>query len=112
MIGSGRRRMDFVFVTDVVEALLAAAVAPLAGGTVMDIGSGASTSIRDLVERVRALIPDAREARYGSFPDPLLQHERVADIDRTYELSGWRPSTALDDGLARTIHWYRREEPV
>ena len=110
LIGSGRRRMDFVFVGDVVESLLAAAIAPVAGGTVLDVGSGAPTTIRDLVERIRTLIPDAQEARYGHFQDRLLEHERVADIGRTHALSGWRPSTALDEGLERTIHWYRGEE--
>lgn len=110
LIGSGRRRIDFVFVTDVVDALLAAAAAPLDPGVALDVGSGDSTSIRELVERIRALVPDAEEAHYGHFPDRPLEHERVADIGPTFDLVGWQPTTPLDVGLARTIDWYRGEE--
>jgi nucleoside-diphosphate-sugar epimerase len=57
-------------------------------------------------------VPDGVEAEYGRRPDRALEHERIADVERTYDLIGWRASTSLEEGLGRTVEWYRREGTV
>jgi hypothetical protein len=77
-LGSGRRRVDWVYIDEVVEALLAAAIEPAATGRVVDIGSGCPVSIRDTV----TLIIDDRVERAAGvrrLPDRSGDRDRVAD---------------------------------
>jgi UDP-glucose 4-epimerase len=108
-LGSGRRRIDWVYVGDVADALVAAGLADDLAGQTIDIGSGERTSVREVVERITALLAPSIEPRFGDVPDRALEHERVADVERTRNMLGWTSSTSLDDGLARTVEWYRAQ---
>jgi nucleoside-diphosphate-sugar epimerase len=108
-LSSGRRRIDWVYVGDVADALVAAGSAEGLAGQTIDIGSGERTSVREVVERITALVAPSIEPRFGDVPDRALEHERVADVERTRTLLGWSSSTSLDDGLARTVEWYRAQ---
>lgn len=106
-LSSGRREVDWVYVDDVVDALLAAAVAGPADGTPIDIGSGEAWTIRSIVDRLARLASGEGRPRYGALDDRPLERRRVADVRRTRELLGWEPATPLDAGLARTLEWFR-----
>jgi hypothetical protein len=98
-----------VYVGDVADALVAAGSAEGLAGQTIDIGSGERTSVREVVERITALVAPSIEPRFSDVPDRALEHERVADVERTRTLLGWSSSTSLDDGLARTVEWYRAQ---
>ena len=68
-LGSGRRRVDWVYVEDVVDALLAAAVEPSAVGHVVDIGTGQPVTIREAVGLVRDVIGTPTRPAFGRRPD-------------------------------------------
>jgi UDP-glucose 4-epimerase len=104
---SGDREIDWIYVDDVVDAFLAAAVAPGAEGATLDIGSGELVSVRSLVTRLARLVGGDVEPRYGALPPRKLERVRVADPTGAAALLGWRPGTSLDDGLARTVAFYR-----
>ena len=101
---SGTRPIDWVYVDDVVEALVAAAVVPGIEGS-FDVGSGTSVTIRDLVGIIAAKMSTSLEPVFGAVPDRPLETSRVADLQRTQEKLGWRPVTGLEEGLERTIAW-------
>jgi UDP-glucose 4-epimerase len=106
-ISSGRRLIDWIYIDDVVDALVAAAIVPDVDGVVADIGSGTSLSVRAMVEEiVRATNPDVR-AEFGAVADRPLERTRVADTQRSLDLIGWRPRVSLEEGVARTVEWYR-----
>jgi nucleoside-diphosphate-sugar epimerase len=106
-LASGDRRIDFVFAADVAEAYVAATNADAAVGNTIDLGSGALTPVRDVVEKIRALVgPDAPVASYGSVSDRPLEQEVAVDVERAKRLLGWKATTSLDDGLRRTIAYY------
>ncbi|MCJ7824172.1 MAG: SDR family NAD(P)-dependent oxidoreductase, partial [Anaerolineales bacterium] len=65
IFGDGSQTRDFIYVGDVVRALLLAAEQEKAKGEVMNIGGGASISILELVEVVRDLLPEAPETTFG-----------------------------------------------
>jgi UDP-glucose 4-epimerase len=104
---SGERKVDWIYVDDVVDAFLAAAVAPGAGGASLDIGSGKLVPIRALVARLRCLVGGDVEPSFGALPDRKLERVRAADPTTAAATIGWRPRTSLDDGLARTVDFYR-----
>ena len=101
--GGGDQTRDFVFIDDLVRALLLAAGRPDAGPAPINIGSGASVSVRDLAETITrltgaaAIPPQAAPARRGDVP------RSEADPARAAEKLGFQTRVTLEDGLRRTI---------
>jgi UDP-glucose 4-epimerase len=103
---SGRQRWDYLFVDDAAEAVAAAGLTPSVRG-VFNLASGAAPTVRQIVERVRDLIDPALPLGLGERPDPPPLHLE-ADPSRLFEALGWRPRVSLDEGLRRTVDWYRQ----
>jgi UDP-glucose 4-epimerase len=100
--GDGRQTRDYVYVLDVVRAMLAA-LGRDAGG-VFNIGTGLETSVLGLYEAVRQVTGSEREAELA--PARLGELQRsVLDISLAGRELGWRPQQPLDDGLAATWRW-------
>jgi nucleoside-diphosphate-sugar epimerase len=112
-ISSGRWEVDWIYVDDVVRALLRAAVAEEVEGHVLDVGSGDVASVRDVVERLadiaggRQLVP-----RLGVVEDRPLERSVSSNLAQTRDLLGWAAATPLSDGLRKTVQWYRERLPV
>jgi nucleoside-diphosphate-sugar epimerase len=104
---SGARAVDWIFVADVVDALMAAARARGIDGARIDVGSGELVTVKEIVERLVAIINPGVEPRFGAVPDRTRERISVADVRRAQSLLGWLPSMLLDDGLRRTVDWYR-----
>ena len=106
-LGSGQRQIDWVYVKDVVDGLIAAAQAPNMEGRTIDLGSGTLLSIRTIVQQLADRIDPQVELMWGALPDPPMEQTRVANISRTYDAMGWTPKTSLAMGLDHTVEWYR-----
>ena len=104
---SGRRAVDWIYVDDVVDAFLRAGVAPGAEGRSLDVGSGELVTARSLVERLHALIGGDIAPEFGAVPERRMERVRAAVPDVAAEAMDWRPQTTLEDGLARTVAFYR-----
>jgi UDP-glucose 4-epimerase len=109
---SGRREIDWVYVGDVADAFVAAAVAEDAAHASVDVGTGTACSIRSLVDRVVELIDPVFLPAFGAIEDRPLEQIRVADVGTAAQAIGWRPRVALDEGLRRTVDWYRQQVEV
>ncbi len=99
--GDGTAVRDFAFADDVAEGILLALVKGTAGHYV-NLGSGTGVTIRELVETLHRIVPFEVEfdvTRPGGFP------RRVMDIRLAREWLGWRPETALEQGLRATWEW-------
>ena len=106
IFGDGQQARDFVYVANVVQALLSAADAPTASGKVYNIGNGQSTTIVELVRDLNSLLgADIRP----SFAPPRTGDVRLsqADITRARADLGYNPKVPFRDGLARTLAAYR-----
>jgi nucleoside-diphosphate-sugar epimerase len=106
-LSSGLRLVDWIYVDDVVDGLIACAHASGANGQAVDLGAGEVLSIREVVQRIKELIPGSPEPAYWAVPDRPLERVRKCDIATSAKLIGWSPSTTLEAGLRRTIDWYR-----
>jgi UDP-glucose 4-epimerase len=110
-LGDLSPRRDFNFVADIVDAFVASAAAPgLEYGRAYNAGSGIAVSIGEAVETVRrltstekAIESDVERLR----PAGSEVMELIADATRFTAASGWRTNTSLEQGLARTIDWWR-----
>jgi UDP-glucose 4-epimerase len=113
--GDGRQTRCFTYVEDTVRGTLLAGLTPAAEGLVLNLGSTREISIRDLAEMVRDavggtsdIVTTSYESAYGpGFEDT---RRRVPDVTRAREVLGWEPTVSLEDGLARTIAWWRRRD--
>jgi nucleoside-diphosphate-sugar epimerase len=103
---SGQRSVDWVYVDDVVDALLALADAPEAVGRVLDVGSGRLRTVRHVVETIAGIVGTGVTPHFGGLPDRQAEVEAVADVAETTRVCGWAPVTDLEDGLKRTVAWY------
>lgn len=106
-VSSGTRRLDWVFVEDVVAGMMTLATAPVTYGRTVDLGSGVLTSIRDIVEQVAAIIGSTSPIGFGTVPDRLFERPRSARTRETQQLTGWAAETPLSEGLAKTVEYWR-----
>ncbi|HZB51861.1 MAG TPA: GDP-mannose 4,6-dehydratase, partial [Mycobacteriales bacterium] len=107
VFGDGRQTRDYVYVGDVVRALLAAADRPFGGA--WNVGTGVETSVLDLLDVLAAVSgrpvrPDFRPARAGELQRSALDCRRAADD------LGWTPATSLAAGVAAVYRWIRDGE--
>ncbi|ORX02806.1 NAD-dependent epimerase/dehydratase family protein [Mycolicibacillus trivialis] len=105
VFGDGSNTRDYVFVDDVVDAFVKAA-GPAGGGQRFNIGTGVETSDRALHTAVAAAVgapddPEFHPPRLGDLTRSCL------DISRAAAVLDWRPQVPLEQGLARTVDFFR-----
>ncbi|NWG35725.1 MAG: NAD-dependent epimerase/dehydratase family protein [Chloroflexi bacterium] len=100
--GDGLQTRDYVYVDDVISALVAAATAPNINGLVINIGSGRETSIRELIKAVLEVTGSKAEVIYNAQTSGGVLR-MCADISLAKEKLGYRPSINLEDGLRLTM---------
>lgn len=108
MLSSGAQTFDWVYIDDVVEALLAAAAATATAGETVDIGCGVLTSVRDVAIGIASRLNSIEALQLGAIPDRRMEPTRRADLQATSRLINWQPRVALEQGLDRTVSWYRQ----
>lgn len=104
--GDGLQTRDFVFVGDVVEAVLAGLRSPHARGEAINIGTGRATSIRELARTIVESTGSGSMIEHGPERPGDIRHS-VAKVDKAESLLGFKAKTPLADGLASTIEWMR-----
>ena len=104
--GDGEQSRDFTYVANVVDANLSAVEKDAATGNVMNVACGVTTTVNDLFARVRGIAGSSIDAEHGPPRAGDVRHS-YADIGRAVDLIGFRPAVSLDDGLERTVAWYR-----
>ena len=104
--GDGEQSRDFTYVANVVDGVLRACEATGASGRVINVATGSSISLNALFEAMRRLIsatvkPEYAEPRAGDVRDSL------ADLRLAKEILGYKPIVPFEEGLRRTVEWYR-----
>jgi UDP-glucose 4-epimerase len=102
--GSGEQTRDFIFVTDVVSAILHALNLPVFGESV-NIGTGLPFSILELVQNITSLTGSTSPILFESNRNGDAVHS-CASVDRISS-TNWRPCTSLLQGLTSTIKWQK-----
>jgi nucleoside-diphosphate-sugar epimerase len=106
IFGDGEQTRDFTYVANVVDGVLRACEAPGASGEIINVATGGRISLNMLFEEMRALVgadvrPNYGQARAGDVRDSQ------ADIAKARRILGYEPAVSFEDGLRRTVDWYR-----
>jgi UDP-glucose 4-epimerase len=100
--GDGSQTRDYIYVDDVVSAMVAASTAPNINGQVINVGSGIETSVRDVVKHVLEITTGKPEVLYNAKSSGGVSR-MAADLTLAREKLNFRPSIKLDDGLRLTL---------
>jgi nucleoside-diphosphate-sugar epimerase len=106
-LSSGEWEADWIYVDDVIDGLIAIAGAEGVEGESFDIGTGSTISSRNVVEKIVEMTDAGVAPSFGALSDRPPAPVQAADVERTRSVLGWRPRVDLDEGLRRTITWYR-----
>lgn len=112
-LGNLHPTRDLNFVGNTVEGFLAAAQSDQAVGTTINLGSGTEISIGDLAKKIIALCESKSRIvceRQRLRPDGSEVERLLADILLAKQLLGWKPRISLDQGLQRTVAWFRQNQ--
>ncbi|HEX3009646.1 MAG TPA: NAD(P)-dependent oxidoreductase [Bacteroidales bacterium] len=109
---SGQWEVDWIYIDDLIDGIIAATVHPEVIHTPLDLGSGKLTSVREVVEKVVDIIDPEVQPEFGAIPDRFQEQSRVADVYTTYKSIQWRPRTSIERGLSNTIEWFKKNQSV
>lgn len=109
-VTTARQPRDFIYVGDVVELLRTAASEPRAIGQVLHAGTGRQHTVRDMIDMIVWICTGGRVVPH--FGAELARADEpaswVASIERTTELTGWKPRHDLRAGILATWKWRSR----
>jgi nucleoside-diphosphate-sugar epimerase len=104
--GDGGQTRDFTYVANVVDGVLRACLAPDASGEVINVATGGRISLNELFSALKDLT--------GASVEPIYAEERAgdvrdsqADIGKARRLLGYEPHVTLQQGLEKTVAWFR-----
>lgn len=106
--GDGKQTRDFVFVADVVRAALSCLERDFSGA--VNIGTGVETDVNTVAERLARAAGYTGEIKRGPAM-PGEQKRSVIDATLAGKVLAWKPEVSLDDGLSRTVAWFRDHGP-
>lgn|SRR3989338_987604 len=108
IFGSGEQTRDFLYVEDTARATIDAFKQPNTRGKVLNVASGKETSVNDIVKSICN--------EFGWTKPSVYEKRRPGDVDRhlgdislAKQLINFSPSVKLDDGIKRTVEWYKQK---
>lgn len=106
----GRQLRDFCYIDDVIDGIIRASVMEEAKGKIINIASGIPICIRDMINKAADLIGKGR-AVFGARPYRQGENmELFADINAARTTLRWSPSVSVDEGLRKTIEYYKNKQ--
>ena len=106
IFGDGEQTRDFTYVANVVDGVLRACTAPEASGEVINVATAGRISLNQLFATVKREVSSTLEPIYAA-PRAGDVRDSQADISKAERLLGYRPLVSFDEGLRRTVAWYR-----
>jgi UDP-glucose 4-epimerase len=106
IFGDGEQSRDFTYVANTVDAILLALQSPAASGKIINVGTGKSRNLNQTIELLNRILamkvtPQYEPARAGD-----VRHS-TADISLARQILGYEPKVDFEEGLTRTIDWFR-----
>ena len=105
--GDGMQTRSFCFVSDLVAGILKVMFADNAKGEVFNLGNPDEYKVGDFANKIKTLTGSSSEITSGPLPedDPT---QRKPDISKIQTQLGWKPTVSVDEGLKKTIEYYKR----
>lgn len=108
IFGDGEQSRDFTYVDNAVDANLLACHAPAGNvaGRVFNVATGQRVSLNETFQTLKKIIGFTGKANYGAERTGDVKHS-LADISRAQESLGYAPKVGFEEGLQKTVEWYR-----
>jgi nucleoside-diphosphate-sugar epimerase len=106
IFGDGEQSRDFTYVDNAVAATLLACTAPAASGKVLNVAVGDRVTLNHVFAVLREITGASVEPTYGPSRKGDILHS-LADIRAAREVLGYEPQVLLEEGLQRTVAWYK-----
>jgi nucleoside-diphosphate-sugar epimerase len=104
--GDGGQTRDFTYVANVVDGVLRACTADRASGQVINVATGGRISLNELFATLRTIVGGTMEPEY--LPERAGDvRDSQADIGKAKQILGYSPVISFEEGLRRTVDWYR-----
>jgi nucleoside-diphosphate-sugar epimerase len=112
MFGDGEQSRDFTYIDNAVEANLLACKAPTqqVAGKVFNVATGRRVTLNETFKLLQALTSYSGSPIYGAERGGDIKHS-LADISSAEKHLGYKPKVSFEDGLKRTVDWYRNSRP-
>ena len=107
--GDGGQTRDFTYVANVVDGVLRACTAPQASGEVINVAIGGRVSLNELFRTLKDLTGAAVEPIYAETRAGDVRDSQ-ADIGKAHRLLGYEPTVTLEQGLEKTVAWFRKTQ--
>lgn len=110
IFGDGEQMRDYIYVEDLAEAFILAAINNNANGCVYNLGSGFGTKFKDMVNMVTEVVGKG-EVVYVPWPDHYLNVETgdyCTNISKISKMLNWHPSVDLREGIEKTFAYYEQ----
>ncbi|MBP7275028.1 MAG: NAD(P)-dependent oxidoreductase [Kiritimatiellae bacterium] len=107
-VSAGRRPVDWIYVDDAARGLMALGQTPGIEGGSFDLGTGVLTTVRSVVLRLTRIVRPDLSPQWGAAPTRPLEQVKRARVNATWRATGWRPRMTLDEGLKKTVAFYRK----
>jgi nucleoside-diphosphate-sugar epimerase len=104
--GDGEQTRDFTYVANVVDGVLRACEAPNASGQVINVATNGRISLNDLFREMKKIVGSTVEPTYAELRAGDVRDSQ-ADIRKAADLLGYQPIVSFEEGLKRTIDWYK-----
>ncbi len=110
VFGDGSILRDFLYVGDLVECFLAVATCPKAYGEVFNVGTGIPISFAELARKIVQIAGSGRVifTEFSKERKEVEPGDYYTDISKIKRVVGWEPKTSLEEGIRRTIEFYRK----
>jgi dTDP-glucose 4,6-dehydratase len=110
--GDGHASRDWLYVADDAEAIECAIAAPVEeiAGEVINVATGIDISVAQIADLVLEVLEKPQELRANVPERPGQVDRHIGSTDKAERLLGWRARTSFEDGLERTVAWYRENE--
>jgi len=109
-VTAGEQTRDFIYVEDVVNAIIRSLIAPGAENGVWNVGSGEVVTVRSCLESIERITGRTGLIEYGRRPyseSEIFKYELKAE--ETCAALDWKPSITLDEGLRKTWEFFREK---
>jgi dTDP-glucose 4,6-dehydratase len=110
--GDGHATRDWLYVDDDAEAIEAVIEAPIdsVAGEVLNLATGIDISVEEIADKVLDALGKSRSLRQHVPERPGQVDRHIGSTEKARALTGWHARTPFDEGLARTVAWYREND--
>ena len=106
--GDGNQTRDFIYIDDLVNAIMAAASADL-GGEIFQIATHKETTVNEIAKMLKTIV----ESKTGNIVNLIYAEERAGEVKRNFSdiskarrILGWEPKWSVEEGLKATVEWF------